>query len=181
MHDTRRTRVVLAVLLTAALALITFDARNSAAGPVRGLRALGGIVFGSAENVASGVTQPVAAFLNNVGSAAQSRDTISALQRQVVQLRGELSQARLSKADEAQLQKLLQLAGRGRYRIVADYLTDPTRDAVLVRVRLEPKRGSGPLALYVRLDPSAPWPEQLKTRDERGLPRLIPPSTLAAK
>ena len=119
MHDTRRTRLVLAVLLIAALALITVDARNSASGPVRGLRAFGGLLFGSAESVASGVTQPVAGFLDNVGSAAHSQATISALQRQVVQLRGELSQARLSKAEAAQLQKLLQLAGRGRYRIVA--------------------------------------------------------------
>jgi rod shape-determining protein MreC len=118
-HDTRRTRLVLAVLLVAALALITVDARNSSAGPVRGLRALGGLLFGSAESVVSGATQPVSGFLQNVGNAAHSQATISALQREVVQLRGELSQARLSKAEAAQLQKLLQLAGRGRYRIVA--------------------------------------------------------------
>ena len=103
MHDTRRTRVVLAVLVVAALALITVDARNSAAGPVRGLRALGGLIFGSAESVASGVTQPVAAFAGNVGSAARARATISGLQRQVVRLRAELSQAQLSKAESAQL------------------------------------------------------------------------------
>jgi rod shape-determining protein MreC len=118
-HDTRRTRLVLAVLLIAALALITVDARNSSAGPVRGLRAVGGLIFGSAESVASGVTQPAAAFLDNVGNAAHAQATISSLQRQVVQLRGELDQARLSQADAAQLQRLLQLAGRGRYRIVA--------------------------------------------------------------
>ncbi len=43
------------------------------------------------------------------------------------------------------------VARGGRYRIVADYLTDPARDAVVVRVRL-----SGPpgLALFVRLDPT---------------------------
>lgn len=34
---------------------------------------------------------------------------------------------------------------------------------------------------YVRLDASAEWPENLKTRDERGLPRLIPPSSTTAK
>jgi HlyD family secretion protein len=34
---------------------------------------------------------------------------------------------------------------------------------------------------YVRLDASAQWPENLKTRDERGLPRLIPPSPTTAK
>ena len=119
MHDNRRTRVVLAVLVVAALALITFDARNSSAGPVRGLRSLGGLIFGSAESVASGVTQPVTAFVDNIGSAARAQDTITGLQRQVVRLRAELSQAQLSKAQAAQLSKLLQLAGRGRYRVVA--------------------------------------------------------------
>src|SRR5215469_15254993 len=77
------------------------------------------MVFGSAENVASGVTQPVSGFLGNVGSAAKAQGTINGLQRQVVRLRAELSQAQLSKAEAAQLTKLLQLAGRGRYRIVA--------------------------------------------------------------
>jgi rod shape-determining protein MreC len=118
-HDTRRTRLVLAVLLIAAVALITVSARDSSAGPVRGLRSLGGMIFGSAESVASGVSQPVASFLDNIGNAAHAQATISSLQREVVQLRGELDQARLSRADEAQLQQLLQLAGRGRYRIVA--------------------------------------------------------------
>jgi rod shape-determining protein MreC len=117
-HDSRRTRLVLGVLLAVALALITLDARNSSAAPVRGLRAFGGVIFGSAENVASSVGRPVAGFFSNVGSASHSQATIQALQREVVQLRGELSQARLNKADEAQLQQLLQLAGRGRYRIV---------------------------------------------------------------
>jgi len=117
-HDTRRARLVLGVLLVAALALITVSARNSSSGPVRGLRAVGGLLFGSAESVASGVTQPVAAFLDNIGNAAHAQATISSLQREVVQLRGQLDQARLSKSAAAQLQRLLQLAGRGRYRIV---------------------------------------------------------------
>jgi rod shape-determining protein MreC len=117
-RDSRRTRLVLGVLLVAALALITLDARNSASAPVRGLRAVGGVIFGSAENVASAVGRPVAGFFSNLGSASRSQATISALRREVVQLRGELSKAQLDKADEAQLQQLLQLAGRGRYRIV---------------------------------------------------------------
>ncbi len=47
MHDTRRTRLVLGVLLAAALALITIDYRGGAASPVRGLRSVGGAVFGT--------------------------------------------------------------------------------------------------------------------------------------
>ena len=118
MHDSRRTRVFVGVLLAVALALITLDARNSSSPPVRGLRAFGGAVFGSAESVVTGVGRPVTGFFSSMSSASHSRATIGALQHEVVQLRGELSQARVSKADAAQLQQLLQLAGRGRYRIV---------------------------------------------------------------
>jgi rod shape-determining protein MreC len=118
-HDSRRTRLVLGVLLVVALALITLDARNSSAAPVRGLRSAGGVIFGSAESVASAVGRPVAGFFSSLGSTSHSQAQIRSLQREVVQLRGELSQAQVSKADGAQLQQLLQLAGRGRYRIVA--------------------------------------------------------------
>src|ERR1051325_3400104 len=48
-------------------------------------------------------------------------------------------------------------AKSGRYRIVTDYLTDPSRDAVVTRARLEPlKRGVKvrDLKLYVRFDPT---------------------------
>ena len=119
MHDTRRTRLVLGVLLVAALALITIDYRGGVAGPLRGLRSVGGAVFGSAENVASLVTRPVAAVADGVTGNSGSQARIGALQRQVLGLRAQLSQQRLSKYDDQQLKQLLQLAGRGRYRVVA--------------------------------------------------------------
>ena len=119
MHDSRRTRLVLAVLLAAALALITIDSRSAAAGPVGGLRGIGGAVFGSAESLVGSVTRPVAGFFDNVTSAPGSQRKIEGLQREVVRLRAELSQAQLSKAQEAQLRSLLALAGRGGYRVVA--------------------------------------------------------------
>jgi rod shape-determining protein MreC len=118
-HDSRRTRLLLGVLLIAALALITLDARDGATGPVRGLRGVGGTVFGSAESLVGSVTRPVAGFFDNVTSAPASQQKIAALQREVVQLRTQLSVARLSRTQEAQLQRLLSLAGRGGYRIVA--------------------------------------------------------------
>jgi rod shape-determining protein MreC len=117
-HDSRRTRLVLGVLLAVALALITLDARDASAGPLRALRGAGGAVFGSAESLVSDVSRPVAGFFSSFGSGSGSSATISSLQREVVRLRGELSQARLTKTEAAQLQQLLQLAGRGRYRIV---------------------------------------------------------------
>jgi len=44
-------------------------------------------------------------------------------------------------------------ATSGRYRIVTDYVTDPGRDALLLRVRFEPLT-PGDLHLYLRLDPT---------------------------
>ena len=119
MHDSRRTRLVLGVLLVAALALITLDARGGTAAPVSGLRGIGGTIFGSAESLVGGVTRPVAALFDNVTGAPATQRKIQGLQHEVVRLRAELSQAQLSRAQEAQLQSLLTLAGRGGYRIVA--------------------------------------------------------------
>src|SRR4029453_5570294 len=43
-------------------------------------------------------------------------------------------------------------ADSGRYRIVTDYVTDPARDALLLRVRFQPL-APGDLRLYLRFDP----------------------------
>ena len=44
-------------------------------------------------------------------------------------------------------------ARSGRYRIVTDYVADPGRDALLLKVRFEPLQ-PGDLHLYLRLDPT---------------------------
>lgn len=119
MRDSRRTRLVLGVLLVVALALITLDYKDSNAGPLRSLNHFGGTVFGPVENIAGDVTRPVAQVVDGVKGAPAANAKISALQSQNAQLRAELSQAQLSKADSAQLKRLLQLAGRGGYRVVA--------------------------------------------------------------
>ena len=46
MHDTRRTRLVLGVLLVAALVLITVNYRDGSASPLRSLSSFGGSVSG---------------------------------------------------------------------------------------------------------------------------------------
>ncbi len=119
MHDSRRTRAVLAVLLIAALALMTIDYRDGSSAPVRGLRQLGGSAFGGAERAVSAVSGSVTRLLGGAGAPAGGSRQVAALQRQVVRLRALLSQEQLSKADYAELSALLQLAGKGGYRIVA--------------------------------------------------------------
>jgi rod shape-determining protein MreC len=109
--------VVLGVLLLAALALITFDYRGGSSGPVHGLRQFGGSVFGTVERVTSAVTGPVVRFFDRGGPG--SSPTVAALQQEVIRLRARLSQEQLSRAEYQQLSQLLQLSGRGGYRIVA--------------------------------------------------------------
>lgn len=111
-RDTRRTRLVLVVLLVVALALIAFGYQDGSSPLLRGVRHVSGSVFGGAEHAASSV----AGFF---GGSSPSQTQMHQLQQQVVSLRAELSQEALSKSDYQQLRKLLQLAGTGRYRIVA--------------------------------------------------------------
>ena len=55
MHEARRTRPVLIVLLIVAIALITFDFRDSGGSPVH---SAGGAVFGPVEHMAGDVASP---------------------------------------------------------------------------------------------------------------------------
>jgi HlyD family secretion protein len=54
-------------------------------------------------------------------------------------------------------------------------------DPELLRPYVDRVKTGLPGVGYVRLDPSAQWPENLKTREERGLPRLVPPPSTTAK
>jgi rod shape-determining protein MreC len=111
-RDTRRTRRVLVVLLIVALALIAYGYADGSSSLLRGIRHVSGSVFGGAEHAASSV----ASFFSGSGS---SNGQVHQLQQQNAELRAELSQASLSKSDYQQLHQLLQLAGYGRYRVVA--------------------------------------------------------------
>ncbi|HEY6480813.1 MAG TPA: rod shape-determining protein MreC [Streptosporangiaceae bacterium] len=111
MHDTRRTRAVLGVLIVAALVLITLSYRSGRTSTAGGISNAGAAVLGGAENLASSVGR----LVTGTGSGGQ----VQALQKQVVQLRTQLAQEQLSKADYAELRRLLALAGQGGYRIVA--------------------------------------------------------------
>jgi rod shape-determining protein MreC len=83
------------------------------------VRGAGSSVFGPAETAANAVAAPFARLFDGFTSGPAAQTRITALQRQVVRLQAQLNQSRLARADEAQLQRLLQLSGRGRYRIVA--------------------------------------------------------------
>ncbi|HXB47171.1 MAG TPA: rod shape-determining protein MreC [Streptosporangiaceae bacterium] len=112
MRDTRRTRVVLVVLLVVALALIGLDYSDGSNSVLRAVRNVAGDVFGGTEHG----TGAVARFFS-AGSSSASQ--VKSLQEQVVKLRAELSGEQLSKSDLQQLRKLLLLAGAAQYRVLA--------------------------------------------------------------
>jgi rod shape-determining protein MreC len=114
-HDNRRTRLVLGVLVIVAIVLITLDFRDGGASPARNA---GSDVFGPIERVTHDVTDPVASLFDSITGGPSAQGTIASLQRENAELRAELSQAQLSKADSKQLSQLLQLDAGG-YRIVA--------------------------------------------------------------
>ena len=115
LHDSRRTRVLLAVLLVVALLIITVDYSDSTAAPVRALRSLGSAVFGGAEAATATVVRP---FADLFGEDGGQPGKVAALQAQVTRLRLELSQAQLDRQQSDQLNRLLRTAGQGQYRIV---------------------------------------------------------------
>jgi rod shape-determining protein MreC len=113
--DSRRTRVVLGVLLLIALALITLDFRDGGASPARNL---GSEIFGPIERVADDITNPVSSLFDSITGGPSSQSTIANLQRENASLRAQLSAAQLEKSESRQLAQLLRIDA-GAYRIVA--------------------------------------------------------------
>lgn len=133
MLDSRRTRLVLGVLLLVALALITLDFRDGGASPVRNV---GADVFGPIERVTNDITNPVSSLFDSITGGPSSQGTIANLQQENASLRAQLSAAQLSKSESRQLARLLRIDA-GAYRIVAatviaaggDYSDTVTLDA----------------------------------------------------
>jgi rod shape-determining protein MreC len=110
---------VLGVLLILAIVLITFSYRDSNSGTVTRMRGAGSSVFGPVERVSAAIVRPVTGFFDSVFGSASSQNKVQDLQRQNQQLAAELNAAKLDKADAAQLDRMLQLSGRGGYRVIA--------------------------------------------------------------
>jgi len=114
-QGSRRTRVVLGVLLLIALALITLDFRDGGASPARNL---GADIFGPIERVTNDITNPVSSLFDSITGGPSSQGTIANLQQENASLRAQLGAAQLSKSESRQLAQLLRIDA-GAYRIVA--------------------------------------------------------------
>src|SRR3954464_4266109 len=115
MRDSRRARLVLALLLLTAFTLITLDYRAGSGGP---LRAVGNAVFRPVERAVSNAARPVGSFFSSLGHLSSYKSTNAKLRKQNQRLRQQL---RLTDSDRSHLssaEKLLALAGRAQFRIV---------------------------------------------------------------
>lgn len=119
MKDTRRTRVVLSVLLVVALAMITVDYRGGDDSPLRGLRGVGAAVFGPVERVSAAVVRPVGNTFGAITDAPGEKRRADRLQRENQRLREQVRANRLGRDRVAQLDRLLGTAGTGGYKIRA--------------------------------------------------------------
>ena len=118
MRDDKRTRLLLAVLLAAAFAMITVDARGGDRSPLRPLRSAGQAAFGPVERSVSAAERPVGDFVHGLGHSKQDKQEIAALKKQNAALRAQGETAADARARAAELDKLLHVATAGGYQTI---------------------------------------------------------------
>ncbi|NUR24770.1 MAG: rod shape-determining protein MreC [Catenulispora sp.] len=118
MRDDKRTRLLLAVLLAAAFAMITVDARGGARSPLRPLRAGGETVFGPVERTLATAARPATDLLHGIRHSDADRKQIAQLKAQNAALREQSETAADARARAAELDKLLHVASVGALRTI---------------------------------------------------------------
>ncbi len=118
MRDSRRTRLVLGLLLIASLSLLTVDYRSEGSAPLAFLRDAGAAVFGPIESAAAATAERMRHAAAGFADARAQQQRIESLRRENARLRTRLRSQRLAAERATELEGLADLAGRGRYRIV---------------------------------------------------------------
>jgi len=118
MRDSRRTRLVLVVLLLVSLTLITLDLRGGGSSPVDKPRSLVASLFAPIERGAAAIVRPVKGAITAVGNVGRSQHKIDRLQAQNDTLETQLRTQPYNAARVAELDAMLKVAGAGQYRTV---------------------------------------------------------------
>jgi rod shape-determining protein MreC len=114
MRDSRRARIVLAVLLLIAATFVIIDLRGGSSAA----RGAGSSVFGPLERAVTTVTEPIGNFFSAIGGIGRNAQKVDELQAQNDELQTRLRELESDAARADQLDALFGLAGKGRYRIV---------------------------------------------------------------
>lgn len=117
MRDTRRSRMVLVLLLAISFALITVDIRGGRNSPVSHARDWASAVFGPAERATASAVDPIGDIVDAVRDAGDHEDEKKKLEAENARLRQQLEYIELDRNRVAELDKLLKVASVGQYRI----------------------------------------------------------------
>jgi rod shape-determining protein MreC len=117
-RDSRRTRLVLALLLLTAFTLITLDYRAQGGGVFGSLRGTASTWFGPVQRLAADVVRPVRHAVEAVSSIGSNHTKLQNAQRTIAELRGQLRQQPFDQHRVDELNKLLQVSSVGQYKLV---------------------------------------------------------------
>jgi rod shape-determining protein MreC len=117
-RDSRRTRVVLALLILTSFTLITVDYRAGDGTALRGLRTAAASVFGPVQRAVTSVVRPIGNALSTLGDLGGLNDEAARLRTENADLRNQLHQLDDLRRENEELRKLNGLTTRGGYRTV---------------------------------------------------------------
>lgn len=116
-RDTRRSRFIFGFLIVISLMLITLDLRSGSA--LKGPRSIANSMIAPLQRGATSITSPIGRFFSEISSLGSTHQQIRDLQKQNAELRAALINRTNISGELAQLKGVLDLAGAGRYRMVA--------------------------------------------------------------
>jgi rod shape-determining protein MreC len=117
-RDSRRVRVVLALLILTSFTLITVDYRAGDGGALRTLRSAAATVFGPVERAVTSVVRPIGNALSTLGDLGGLNDEVKKLRAENDRLRNELHQVDDLRRENDELRRLDGLTARGGYKTV---------------------------------------------------------------
>ncbi|WP_150242955.1 rod shape-determining protein MreC [Nocardiopsis quinghaiensis] len=118
-RDSSRSRLILAVLIAAAVALLVLDARPGGDPVTSAARTGGELVFAPAAAGVNWATAPATALYDGLRRGPGASGRIAELEQANTDLKDQLRAARIDEQRADQLDELLGLAGLGGYEIVA--------------------------------------------------------------
>ena len=117
-RDSRRLRLLFALLILFSFTLITIDYRAGEGTVLSGLRSGAAAIFGPVQRAVTSVVRPVGNALSSLGDLGSLREDIARLESENDELRTSLRQVDDQRRRLGEMEKLLGLAGRGQLRIV---------------------------------------------------------------
>ena len=112
-----RSRLLLIILLVTSLFFITLNLRGVSL--TKGSRSIAQTTLAPVQRTVSDIFAPVGRFFNDIKNFGSIKNQLAAAEKANDQLKSDLIQAEDTKGQLAQLKGVLDLAGRGKYQVVA--------------------------------------------------------------